>query len=285
MLIADLVMALVGLLVFPAVIAVNVIYQRKARGGRPGRSSCAARSARSPTSRSTARWWSRPSAGRARRPPASPRSRRSCATSTSGSAGSARRSTHPGGAAQPRRAHRAVGRGLAGAQWRHRPRRRGHRRLPPHHRVLPDPLDRLAARRVPAQRGGLPPRERGARRRGEMEYGEARAADGRDRRPARGDRRRLLLHARPAAPRRPRLHRRAGPDRCAGRRDGVRQEHPDHPADPPGRSRPRAGHDRRGRRARPGSGRAGRDRVFGAADRLPVRRHGARQRHAGRRGQ
>ena len=42
--------------------------------------------------------------------------------------------------------------------------RRGDRRLPAHDRVLPDPLDRLAAGRVPAQRGRLPPGQRGARR-------------------------------------------------------------------------------------------------------------------------
>ena len=53
---------------------------------------------------------------------------------------------HPGRAAQPRRpVVLAVGvsRVLNGAT---RGRRRGHRRLPAHHRLVPDPLDRLAAR-------------------------------------------------------------------------------------------------------------------------------------------
>ena len=64
----------------------------------------------------------------------------------------------PGGAAQPRRAGRARRRRRAGSlSGADRRRRRGHRRLPAHHRVLPDPLDRLAARRVPAQRRRLPP--------------------------------------------------------------------------------------------------------------------------------
>ena len=42
--------------------------------------------------------------------------------------------------------------------------RRGDRRLPPDHRLLPDPRDRVAARRVPALGRGLPPCQGGARR-------------------------------------------------------------------------------------------------------------------------
>ena len=57
-----------------------------------------------------------------------------------------------------------VGRRLARPQRRHRPGRRRDRRLPAHDRLLPDPLDRLAAGRVPAQRGRLPPGQRRARR-------------------------------------------------------------------------------------------------------------------------
>ena len=49
-------------------------------------------------------------------------------------------------------------------QRRHRPRQRRHGRLPAHDRVLPDPLDRLAGRRVPAQRRRLRPGAGGARR-------------------------------------------------------------------------------------------------------------------------
>ena len=49
-------------------------------------------------------------------------------------------------AAQPRGAGRARGRRPARPHRRDRRRRRRHRRLPPHHRVVPDPLDRLAAR-------------------------------------------------------------------------------------------------------------------------------------------
>ena len=55
------------------------------------------------------------------------------------------------------------------------------------------------------------------------------------------ERPRLPLRPRPAAARRRDLHRRAGPHRRAGRRHRLRQEHPDHPADPPGRPRRRAG--------------------------------------------
>ena len=70
------------------------------------------------------------------------------------------------GAAEPRRAGRARRRASAGCcAGATDARRRGHGRLPAHDRVLPDPLDRLAAGRVPAQRRRLRPGARGARRR------------------------------------------------------------------------------------------------------------------------
>ena len=81
-----------------------------------------------------------------------------------------------------------------------------------------------------------------------------------------------------------RLHRRARPHRRAGRRHRLRQEHADHPADPAGRPRRRArscstaptcATSPRGELADVGRG--------GAADRVPVRRHRPRQRHARRR--
>ena len=44
MFVADLVLAMVGLLVFPAVIVANVVYQRlRLAAGRPGPSSCGPR--------------------------------------------------------------------------------------------------------------------------------------------------------------------------------------------------------------------------------------------------
>ena len=143
-----------------------------------------------------------------------------------------------------------------GAQRRHRRRRRRHRRLPAHHRLVPDPLDRLAARRVPAQRRRLPPGPLGARAP-----------------PARwSTATRALADAARAAPGssvdapRLRLRRRTsrcsttsrstvepGPHRRAGRRHRLGQEHPHHAADPAGRPRPRRGPGRRHRPARPGA--------------------------------
>ena len=72
------------------------------------------------------------------------------------------------------RPDRAGARRAPGPLRRHRRGRRGDGRLPAHHRLVPDPLDRLAARGVPAQRGRLPPRRAVLRARGEMEYGDAR---------------------------------------------------------------------------------------------------------------
>ena len=74
---------------------------------------------------------------------------------------------------------------------------------------------------------------------GEIPYGTAAGPDRRARRPARGRAPRLLLRARPAAARRRRLHRRAGPHRRDRRRHRVRQEHAHRAARPAGRPRPR----------------------------------------------
>ena len=69
MFLADVVLAMVGLLVFPAVIVANLaLPAARLAADDPGPGSCAPRSARSPTSPSTARWWSRRWAARARRP-------------------------------------------------------------------------------------------------------------------------------------------------------------------------------------------------------------------------
>ncbi len=81
-------------------------------------------------------------------------------------------------------------------QRRHRRRRRGHRRLPAHDRVVPDPLDRLAARRVPAQRGRLPAGQPGHRRHRRDPLRHRRGPHRLARRPARGRR----TSATPTAP-------------------------------------------------------------------------------------
>lgn len=76
----DWALALVGLAVFPALFALNVVYSRRMAPGRLGRSGCAPRSAASPTRASTALWWSRRWAARPRRPPGSRAAPVSCAT-------------------------------------------------------------------------------------------------------------------------------------------------------------------------------------------------------------
>ena len=70
----------------------------------------------------------------------------------------------PGQPPQPRCPRRPGGRRGPRLQRRDRGGRRGDRRVPPDHRLLPDPRDRVAARRVPALGRGLPPRQGGARR-------------------------------------------------------------------------------------------------------------------------
>lgn len=78
--VTDWALALVGLAVFPALFALNVIYSRWMAPARPAPSGCARRSAGSPTRASTAPWWSRRWAARPRRPPGSPPGPASCAT-------------------------------------------------------------------------------------------------------------------------------------------------------------------------------------------------------------
>ena len=106
----------------------------------------------------------------------------------------------PRRAAQPRRARRARASASARvAQRRHRRRRRGHRRLPAHDRLLPDPLDRLAARRVPAQRRRLPPGPAASSRPpARCSTAPPRLPDGRRRRRLEVERPRLRLRRRPA---------------------------------------------------------------------------------------
>ena len=165
MFVADLVLALVGLLVFPAVIVANLAYQRlasplmtRAQQLRAEVSEIAHESFDGAHGRQDAGPRGRGDAS------GSPRGPTSCATSTSAPAGCGRRSTRrwprcrtsASSWCSPSGSSRVLSR-------RDRRRRRGHRRLPAHDRLVPDPLDRLAARRVPAQRRRLPPGHRGAR--------------------------------------------------------------------------------------------------------------------------
>ena len=224
MLFTDLVLALVGLLVFPLVIAANVRLPAApvaADDPRPG----AARRAQ----RGRARVLRRRAGGQDARPRdrgdrALRRTRRTSCATTNIRAGRIRAAFDPVLEALPNLgvlAVLAVGvvRVRAGPD---RPRRRGHGRLPADDRGLPDPLARLAARRVPAQRGRLRPgagRARRDRRDGvRRPRGRRRAGAGR---PARRARPGLPLRRRPGAARRPRLHRRARPHRRRRRRDRV----------------------------------------------------------------
>ena len=127
-------------------------------------------------------------------------------------------------------------------------RRRGDRRLPPDHRLLPDPRDRLAARRVPALASSATavPRRSSTR----PATCPTATTSCRARRRARClevDGPPLLLRRRRAAAARRRLRRRARAHRRAGRRDGVRQEHADQPDDPARRPRRRPDPHRRSR--------------------------------------
>ena len=169
-----------------------------------------------------------------------------------------------------------------GAQRRHRRRRRGHRRLPAHDRLVPDPLDRLAARRVPAQRRRLPPGQPVLDATGEMPYGDRRRPD--RHRAAPGSR--SSTSATPTTPDQRLLddvdvHRRAGPHRRGRRRDRVRQEHAHDAADPAGRPRPRPDPASTASTcATSHTGQLAERRGAGAADGVPLRRHRPRQRHA-----
>ena len=151
-------MAVVGLLVFPLVIVANLAYQRlvlAADHPHPG----AARRGQRDRARVLRRRDGGQDAGprgRGDRPVRAPRPT-SCATSTSAPAGSGRRSTRCSRPAQPRRAGRARRRRRAGCSS-------GAADAGDVVTVaylltivsFPIRVDRLAARRVPAQRGRLP---------------------------------------------------------------------------------------------------------------------------------
>ena len=165
---ADLVLTVVGLVVFPLLFAVNVGYQRiLSPAGDAAPSSCAPTSAAWRTSRSTARTVVK-ALGRegeetrrfaARRAPAARRQHRGRPRA---------QRVRPGarGAAHDRR---AAGRRLSASQrvlsGAADARRRRPGRLPVHRDRVPGARDRLGARRAAAQRGRLGPRARGARRR------------------------------------------------------------------------------------------------------------------------
>ena len=112
----------------------------------------------------------------------------------------------------------------------------------------------------------------------ETTYGDAKLAAASPGRRARRRRPRLQLRVRPTPAGRPGLHPRARPDRGRGRRDCLRQEHAHLAGHQTGR--PAVGVDpgRRPGPARPRPRTAGPARGTGAAERVPVRRHGARQR-------
>ena len=165
MFVADVVMAIVGLLVFPAVVVANLLYQRyasplmtRAQGLRAEVSEIAHESfdgamvvkTLGREVEETDRFRAKAQRAARRQHPRRPDPRR----------------LRPGPRqpAQPRRPRRAGRRRLPRDQRRDQRRRRGDDRLPAHHRLLPDPGHRLAARRVPALGRRLPPRQGGARR-------------------------------------------------------------------------------------------------------------------------
>ena len=287
MLLADVVLAVVGLLVFPAVVIANLAYQRlasplmtHAQGLRAEVSEIAHESFDGAMVVKTL--------GRETRGDrAVPRTRpTSCATSTSGPAASAA-AFDPTLASLPNVGVLVVlvvgvprvpsGATDAGDVVTGR--------LPVDHRVVPDPRDRLAARRVPAQRGRLPPYQGRPRARPARWSTATRASPTTSAAPARWS----TACATPTTRTR----------RCCsgvtfdvepGRTvaivgaDGVRQEHADQAADPARRPRRRRGSRWTASDLRElGPRRAGRVGRAGAADRVPLRRHRARQRHARRR--
>ena len=132
--------------------------------GRPGRSSCAPRSARSPTRASTARWWSRPWGARRPRPPGSPPGRRAARRADRGRPAARRVRPDAGDAARPRHPRRAGGRRGPAAPGRGHRHRTGQRGVPVHRARLPGPGDRLGPGRAAAQRRRLGPRPAGAHR-------------------------------------------------------------------------------------------------------------------------
>ena len=201
-------------------------------------------------------------------------------------AGRIRADVRPGARPPPqhRRPRGAGPRRLPGAPRPDRRRQPHHRRLPAHHRLVPDPLDRLAARRVPPQRG-------------RASTGCTAVLDGhrRDAVRRRAPRRPVRRQARRRAPRLCLRARRAAaattstfgvdPGRtvAAGRGHRLRQEHAHLVADPARRPRRGSRQGRRHRPARPVPRRAGPLGVRGRPDRVPLRRHRPRQHHPRRR--
>ena len=248
--------------------------------GSPAPRSCAPGSPRSRTSPSTARWWSRRSAGRTPRPSASPRRATSCATPTSPSAGSAACSTRCSRRCPTSGCWRCCCSARPGRRRRHASRRR-RVRSPTCSPCWPSRSARSAgcsaSCRAPSSAGSgsarcWTPQERTdygtahARRRraGALEVDDVGSAT-----PApTGD----VLRGRRPAP-----SSRAAPSRSSAP-TGARQVHPGallaRLVDPDGRRGP-AGRRRRPRARAKGRSRRGRARP--AAD-VPVRRHRARQR-------
>ena len=285
-------MALVGLLVFPLVIAVNLVFQRlqsplmtRAQALRAEVSEVAHESFDGALVVK--------SLGREQRGDrAVRRARRSSCGTTNIKAGRIRAAFDPVLEALPNLgvlAVLAVGVG-AGAVRGRRPRRRGEGRLPAHGRGLPDPLPGLAARRVPAQRwSGSGASQAVLAATGEMPYGDAAAATATDR-PTRRCRRLEVDDASATATTRPRpLLEQLTFTVPAGRTVAVVGATASGKSTltallvrlvDPGRGRVR---DRRRRRARPRPRRARRARRAGAAAGVPVRRHRPRQRHPRRR--
>ena len=292
MLLADLVLALVGLLVFPAVVVAQPRLPAPAvAAGRPAPSSCAPRSARSRTSPSTAPWSSRPWAARTEE-----------TERFAGGAARAARRQHRG---------RPDPRGSSTRCWRRCPASACSPSSPSasagspagaidagdvvqvayllHARGLPDPLDRLGARRAAPRsvvgwdrvRAVLDATRRACVRRPPRCRGAAGAAA--------AAARRARLRLRRADERRSASCTTSPSTSSAGRTvavvgaTGVRQVHADHAAHPPGRPRRRRGPARRrrpARRSRAASSPARRGLV--PQQTLPLRRHRARQRHARR---
>ena len=292
MLLADLVLAVVGLLVFPAVVVANLVYQRLCLAAGDPRPAAARRGQRGRARvASTAPWSSRPSAARTqeterftakaaraarrqhpRRPdprPSSTRPSRRCPTSAcswcspSGSAGCIDRGTPTPATWSPSpTSSRSSSFPIRSIGWL-----LGEfpRSVVGSDRVHGGPRGhRRDDVRRPRYRAPTEAR-RPARRSTDLGYAY-------DPDVSRCCEDRQLRRSHP------------GPHRRRRRRDRVRQEHADQPGRAPRRPRrrpdPRSTASTCATSRRGGAGRGGR---AGAADSLPVRRHGARQRHPRRR--
>ena len=168
----DPVLAVVGLLVFPLVIVVNVVYQRRhvaaddpgpgaARRGQRGRARVA----------STARWWSRPSGreGERDRAGSPPRRRRAARREHPGRPDARPCSTRSWRRCPASACSRCCWSACSGCEPATTDVGRRWSASPTCSRIagLPDPVDRLGARRVAPRRGRLRPGAAGARAAGE----------------------------------------------------------------------------------------------------------------------